>query len=168
MIILAIIPARGGSKGVPRKNIRPLGGKPLIAHTIEVALKTKEIGRVIVSTDDEEIRMVALGYGAEVPFLRPKELAQDDTPDRHYLVHALDWLRVNEHYIPDVVLLLRPTSPFRRVEHIERVLVMMKTMKADSIRTVTLVEGTQHPYWMYHLDDAGRARPFIEGIEIEK
>jgi CMP-N,N'-diacetyllegionaminic acid synthase len=165
--ILAVIPARGGSKGVYKKNIRPLAGKPLIAHTIETALKAARINRVIVSTDDEDTRDIAMACGAEVPFLRPAELARDDTPDKPVLVHVLQWLEINEGYCPEVVLWLRPTVPLRTVEIIDAALDLLEATGADSVRTVTLVEGVHHPYWMYGMDEGSRAQPFIDGIRVE-
>src|SRR3989344_749868 len=111
--ILALIPARGGSKGVPGKNIRLLAGAPLIAHSIRAAQESNYIDRVIVSTDDEKIAEVARIYGAEVPFLRPKEFAQDLTPDYPVFEHCLQWLAANENYRPDIVVHLRPTGPLR-------------------------------------------------------
>jgi len=111
--VLAVIPARGGSKGIPRKNIRDFAGAPLIAWSIAAALRAETVTRVIVSTDDEEIAGVAREWGAQTPFLRPAELAQDDTTDYPVFRHALDWLAAHEDYHPDVVVQLRPTSPVR-------------------------------------------------------
>ena len=111
--VLALIPARGGSKGIPGKNIRSFSGYPLIAYSIAAGLQSERVTRVIVSTDDPEIAQVAKAYGAEVPFLRPSELAQDQTLDLPVFKHALDWLRENESYQPELVVQLRPTSPIR-------------------------------------------------------
>jgi len=111
--VLALIPARGGSKGVPGKNIARLGGHPLIAYSIEAARQSKTVERIIVSTDSPEIAAVARAYGAETPFLRPAELAADASPDRDFLVHALDWLAANEGAEPELILHLRPTTPLR-------------------------------------------------------
>ena len=166
MKILGIIPARGGSKRVPKKNIRPLLGKPLIAYTIEVALRARCIDRLIVSTDDDEIAHIAQKYGAEVPFMRPSELAQDDTPDQPVFRHALDWLKEHEGYAPDLVLNLRPTTPFKTPEIIEEVVRRMVDTNADVVRTMSRVDGVYHPYWMYRLSDEGRARPFVNGIKV--
>lgn len=126
--IIAIIPARGGSKGIPRKNIRLLHGKPLIAWTIETALSTSCLKRVIVSTDDEEIAEVAEKYGAEVPFLRPKKYAQDDTTDMPVYEHTLHWLEENERYIPDIVVWLRPTAPLRTSEDIKNAVNILRRL----------------------------------------
>ncbi len=113
MKILAIIPARGGSKGLKNKNILPLLGHPLIAYSIKASLDSKRINRVIVSTDSKEIAVVAKQYGAEVPFMRPAEIAQDMSTDMEMFLHALGWLKKNEDYVPDIIVHLRPTSPVR-------------------------------------------------------
>ena len=110
---LALIPARGGSKGVPRKNIKKLDGRPLIAHTIEAACEADRIDRTVVTTDDEEIRAVAQEHGAEVPFLRPAELATDEAPTEPVIEHALSYLYDTEGFECDAVVLLQPTSPLR-------------------------------------------------------
>src|SRR3989344_1993183 len=117
--ILGIITARGGSKGIPRKNIKDLCGKPLIAYTIEAAKDSGVFSRLIISTDDQEIADVAKQYGAELPFMRPAELAQDATPHVPVLQHAVSWLRDNEHFFPDYVMILQPTSPMRQDFHIK-------------------------------------------------
>lgn len=163
--IIAIIPARGGSKGIPKKNIRILHGKPLIAWTIETALSTSCLKRVIVSTDDEEIAEVAKKYEADVPFLRPKEYAQDDTTDMPVYEHTLHWLEENERYIPDIVVWLRPTAPLRISEDIENAVDILIKAGTDWVRSVC--EVNHHPYWMYRLEN-GRMEPFIEGISIGK
>ena len=108
--IIALIPARGGSKSIPRKNIYPVAGKPLIAHSIRQALESKYISRVIVSTDDEEIADVSRQWGAEVPFMRPAEFSQDQSLDIEVFDHALRWLKKNEAYEPELVVHLRPTG----------------------------------------------------------
>ncbi|MHB1385272.1 MAG: acylneuraminate cytidylyltransferase family protein, partial [Bellilinea sp.] len=113
--VLAVIPARGGSKGIPHKNIRPFAGHPLIAYSIMAARQAETVTRVIVSTDDPQIAAAAREYGAEVPFMRPDELAQDHTLDLPVFQHALAWLIANEAYSPDVVVHLRPTSPVRPI-----------------------------------------------------
>ena len=104
--VLAIIPARGGSKGIPRKNIRPFAGYPLIAYSIEAGLRAETVTRVIVSTDDEEIASVAREYGAEAPFLRPAEFARDDSTDLPVFTQALDWLKIHEGYEPEIMVQL--------------------------------------------------------------
>ncbi len=143
--ILAIIPARGGSKGIVGKNIKELNGKPLIAYTIEEAKKSKYINRIIVSTDNEEIANVSKKYGAEVPFLRPLELAQDDTPTIECVIHMLNVLKENENYIPDYVCLLQCTSPLRTFNDIDGTIEKLLSTGLDSAASVCEVEV--NPYW---------------------
>ncbi len=138
MITCSVITARGGSKGVPGKNLRPAGGKPLIAWTIEAARSARQIDRVIVSTDSEEIRAVALQCGAEAPFLRPAELAQDNTPGVAPVIHAAQWLAQHQNYSPDCILLLQPTSPFRGSEDIDNSTAM--AVNAISFRSSQKLE----------------------------
>jgi CMP-N-acetylneuraminic acid synthetase len=148
MPLLTLIPARGGSKSIPRKNLKPLGGHPLIAWSIAAALQAECKPRVIVSTDDEEIATVAREYGAEVPFMRPAELAQDRTLDLPVFQHALGWLEEKEGYLPGIVIQLRPTSPFRPAGMIdEAVRILRAHPEATSVRgehrtTVELPERT--------------------------
>src|SRR5512139_3426113 len=133
--ILALIPARGGSKGIPRKNIRSFAGYPLIAWSIAAAKQSSCVTRIIVSTDDEEIASVAREYGAEAPFLRPAELAQDNTTDLPVFEHALQWLADNEGYKPDVLVQLRPTSPIRPKDCVDNaVRILMEHADADCVR----------------------------------
>ena len=139
---LAIIPARGGSKGVPRKNIKELAGKPLIAWTIEEAKKSKYIDRLILSSEDDEIIEVAKKYGCEVPFKRPLELAQDDTPGIGPVLHAIEQC---PGY--DYVVLLQPTSPLRTVGDIDGCIEKLLENNADFCVSVT--EPDKSPYWMY-------------------
>lgn len=159
MEILAIIAARRGSKGIPGKNIVQLGSKPLIAWSILTAQQTKSINRVVVTTDSKEIADVALRYGAEVPFIRPKELSLDDTSGMLPILHAVEWLSVNENYHPDYVINLQPTSPLRTVEDIEKTINILIEKGADSVVSVTPVE--QHPYWMKLVDRAGLMTDFV-------
>ena len=130
---VAIIPARGGSKGIPKKNLTALRTKPLLVYAIEVGLESKEIDRVILSTDEPEIAEVGIKYGAEVPFLRPAELAQDDTPDRPVFIHLIEWLRNNEGYVFDCLINLRCTTPLKKVEHIRQALHLMNTEDCSSV-----------------------------------
>lgn len=154
--ILAIIPARGGSKGVPGKNIRNLAGKPLIAWTIAAAKKSELLTRFIVSTDSGEIAKAAMTYGAEVPFLRPVDISQDLSTDIEFLTHAVDFLKEKEGYEPDVVLRLPPTSPLRTAAHIdEGIKTLIDNPDADSCRPIT--EAPKHPYKMWRV---------IEGVSI--
>lgn len=160
---LAIIPARGGSKGVPRKNIRLVAGKPLIAWTIEAAKACSLLNRVIVSTDDEEIARVARTSGAEVPFLRPAEFARDTTPDLPVCRHALQWLAEHDGFRPDVVVWLRPTAPLRTSQDIAEAVRSLCDSDADCVRSVCAVE--HHPYWMYRLED-GQLMPLMNHVKI--
>ncbi len=161
MEILGIIPARGGSKGVPRKNIRSLAGKPLIAWTIEAARQSKLLTRLIVSTDDPEIAEVARFYGAEVPFLRPAEISHDLATDVEFLLHALDFLKEKEGYEPDIVLRLPPTSPLRTGAHIdEGIETLLRDPEADASRPIS--EAPKHPYKMWKIDATGKyIEPFL-------
>ncbi len=165
MHILALIPARGGSKSVPRKNLRPLHGKPLIAYSIEHACNAKLVTRVVVTTDDEEIASVARRHGAEVPFLRPAALAGDLSLDIDYHRHALDWLEGNEGYVPEMVVNLRPTHPVRTPGTIDRAIRLFAAHpEADSLRSVLLADRT--PFKMWRMDADGYLVPvaFLEGV----
>jgi YrbI family 3-deoxy-D-manno-octulosonate 8-phosphate phosphatase len=149
--VLAIIPARGGSKGIPRKNIRLFAGYPLIAYSIAAGLQAKSVTRVIVSTDDEEIAGVARRFGAEVPFLRPKELAGDRTLDLPVFQHALAWFTEHENYSPDVVVHLRPTTPLRPPGLVDRsVQILLEHSEADSVRGLT--PASQNPFKMWLME----------------
>lgn len=157
---IGLIPARGGSRGVPGKNVRPVAGKPLLAWTIETALACPSLQRVILSTDSEEIADLGREYGAEAPFLRPGALAQDGTPDLSVYQHAISWLQGQEGRGPDVVVWLRPTTPLRTVEDVEGALRLLVESGADCVRSVCAVE--HHPYWMKRLD-GDRLQPFVDG-----
>ncbi len=161
MEILAVIPARGGSKSIPRKNIKLLAGKPLIAWTIEAAKKSKYLIRVIVSTDDPEIAAVAKKFGAEVPFLRPAEISGDLATDVEFLTHALDFLKQEENYEPDIILRLPPTSPLRLAAHIdEGIEILLKNPEADACRPIC--EAPKHPYKMWKIGEDGKyLEPFL-------
>ncbi len=143
--ILAVITARGGSKGIPGKNIKSLGGKPLIAYTIEVAKRSKLITHLIVSTDDEQIAAVCREYGAEVPFIRPKELAQDNTPHLPVMQHATDFMEKKLGITFDIVVILQPTSPFRTVEDLDDTIQKLIDAGAESAVSVCEIEGRHHP-----------------------
>lgn len=161
---LALIPARGGSKGIPRKNIKPFAGFPLIAWSIAAARQSSQVTRVIVSTDDEEIAAVAREYGAETPFLRPAELAQDNTTDLPVFEHALHWLEQNEGYQPEVVVQLRPTSPIRPQGMVdEAIRLLLAHAGADCVRGV--VPAGQNPFkmWRFH----GKDQPLTPLLEVE-
>lgn len=150
--VLAVVGARSGSKNIPDKNIKPLFGKPLIAWIIEAGKKSKYINKLIVSTDSEEYAKIAKEYGAEVPFIRPAELAQDSTPDFDFLYHAAIWMRDNAGYQADIILRLPPTTPLCTAEHIDTcVELLINDEKADSSRAITKV--SKHPYKMWKIED---------------
>lgn len=160
MKIVAIIPAKGDSKRVPGKNLRMMLGKPLIAWAIETAKNSARIDRVIVSTSDEEISRVAKKYGAEVPFMEPAEIAAGGGNIEGALLHAIEWLKKNENYVPDAVVLLQTTNPLRRAEDIDNAIEQFKKSGADSTVAVCSALGNHNPAWMLMLDDAHGARMF--------
>jgi CMP-N,N'-diacetyllegionaminic acid synthase len=155
MSVLALIPARGGSKGVPRKNVRALGGKPLIAWTIEAARQAHSVSRIVVSTEDEEIAAVARAYGAEVPFMRPHALAQDTTPGMDVVFHALDQLDGC-----DDVLLLQPTSPLRTAQDIDAIAELRARAQAPA--AVSVSAAHHPPQWMYRMEHPAQLRPLLD------
>lgn len=157
--VLGVIPARGGSKGIPDKNIRDLHGKPLIAYTIEAALESRNIGRVVVSTDNPLIAQVARDLGAEVPFMRPASLAVDDTPMLPVLGHALQTLNTAGGHF-DTVVCLQPTSPLRKARQIDEALDLFSKSPYPALVSVCRVR--ESPYWMLEVEN-GIGRPFIEG-----
>ncbi|MCT4605042.1 MAG: acylneuraminate cytidylyltransferase family protein [Marinisporobacter sp.] len=157
--IVAIIPARGGSKGVPKKNIKLLNNKPLIAYTIEEALKSKYIDRVIVSTDDLEIKHIAKKFGAEVPYLRPAELATDDSPTIDTVMHMVKFLKYTEKYHSEYICLLQCTSPLRTFEDIDRTIKKMIDTGMDGAVSVCKVEV--NPYWT-NVFNGDRLEYFLE------
>ncbi len=162
--ILALIPARGGSKGIPRKNIRNFAGYPLIAWSIAAAKQSELVRRVIVSTDDDEIAAVARECGAETPFLRPAEFAQDNTTDLPVFEHAIQWLEANEGYHPEIVVQLRPTSPIRPkglLDHAIRIL--LEHSDADCVRGV--VPAGQNPFKMWRF--SGEDRPMQPLLTVD-
>ncbi len=144
MRVLAIIPARGGSKGIPMKNIQKISGKPLIAYTILAAKKSKQIDKIIVSTDNIRIAQIAKSYDVEVPFLRPKKLSNDKSSTIDAIKHGLDFLFVNQSYVPDIILILQPTSPLRTTKIINKSIEMLKKSNASSILAVSKIKT--HPY----------------------
>ncbi|MBK8428178.1 MAG: acylneuraminate cytidylyltransferase [Lewinellaceae bacterium] len=162
--ILALIPARGGSKGIPRKNIREFAGYPLIAWSIAAAKRSSLVTRVIVSTDDEEIAAVAREWGAETPFLRPDELAQDKTTDLPVFEHALKWLEDVEGYRPEIVVQLRPTSPIRPQTMVDDAIqILLNHKDADCVRGV--VPAAQNPFKMWRFN--GEGKPLAQLLEVE-
>ena len=161
MNTFALIPARGGSKGIPRKNIKTIAGKPLIVWTIEAALRSPMLRAVVVSTDDPEIAEVARRAGAQVPFMRPAQLAQDQTPGLDPVLHALDQL---PQY--DSVLLLQPTSPLRTTDDIEGFLNLVAQKKTPSAVSVT--EADTHPYWTYRLNTDQTMARFVDVAPVAR
>ena len=137
MDVLTVITARGGSKRVPHKNVLPLGGKPLLAWTIQAALETKISQRIIVSTDNEDISAIARKWGAEVPFIRSEELSNDKASSEDVVMNALDWLKEQGETIPECLLLLQPTSPFRSPQDIEAAVSMFQEKKAEAVISVS-------------------------------
>jgi CMP-N-acetylneuraminic acid synthetase len=165
MTVLGLIPARGGSKGVPGKNIKPLGGKPLICWTIDAALGAGRLDRIIVSTDCEKIAAVAKAAGAEVPFLRPRHMAADTTTDGPVMTHAMNWLAENENRPVSMLAYLRPTTPFKSPRIIDHCISVLDANAAfTGVRTITRVEGVHHPYWMHRVT-GGTLGPFIDGLD---
>lgn len=162
--VLALIPARGGSKGLPNKNIARVGGKPLIAWTILAAQQVKSVDRIVVTTDSPEIARIARDYQAEIPFLRPPELALDDTPGMAPILHAIQWLETNQNYCPDYVMCLQPTSPLRSSQDIEAAIQLALDKNADSVVSVSHVK--QHPQWMKGVDAEGRMVDYIPAADL--
>ena len=163
MKTVTLIPARGGSKGIPRKNIRDLNGKPLIAYTIEASLEAKSIDRTIVSTDDHDIALVSKEFGAEVPFMRPAELGQDHVLDFPVIKHTLEYLINVEKSQPEIIVYLRPTMPTRLPTEIDAVLsLFLQNEEADSIRTMRPVPYP--PYWMKRINELGYIEPYDQHV----
>lgn len=159
MEILAIIPARSGSKSVKNKNIRILNGKPMMAYSIEHALSCSRINRVIVSTDSEKYASIARQHGAEVPFIRPEEISGDESLDIEVFEHALKFLKENEDYIPDIVVQLRPTYPIRCIEDINNTIKMLiENETADSIRCLAPAKETPYKMWTHLISGQDKRR----------
>jgi CMP-N-acetylneuraminic acid synthetase len=159
--IVAIIPARGGSKGIPMKNLVKINEVPLICYSIKHALQCKLIDKVIVSTDSEEIAQASREAGAEVPFLRPKELAEDHVLDHPVYEHAIDFLLDQQGYKADIVVHLRPTAPFRRISWLdESIKLLIENKEANSVRSVSPVR--QHPYRMFEIKEDGFLDPLMK------
>jgi N-acylneuraminate cytidylyltransferase len=161
MKVMALIIARGGSQRVPNKNIRPLAGRPLIAYSIEAAKRSRYVNRILVSTDNDAIAEVALKEGAEAPFRRPAEISRSHSTELQAVEHALGWLRSHESYEPDLVVLLRPTSPLRTAATIDRgVELLLGDPEAHCVRTVRLC--SEHPHKMWVMErDGRRIRSFV-------
>lgn len=162
MEILALIPARGGSKRIPQKNIKIFSGNPLLAYTVKASLNSSLLTRVVLTTDDEEIRKIGLSMGLEAPFLRPKELAEDDTPSLPVIMHAVKFLEENENYRPDIIVILQTTSPLRTSTHIDDAVKIFLESKADSLVSVTEVPHNMNPYSVMKLQKNGTIKPFLK------
>lgn len=163
--ILVLIPARGGSKGLPGKNIKPLLGKPLIAWTIEQAKASKYVDRIITSTDDKKIAEISEKYGAIAPFLRPQEFARDDSKGIDVILHAMEWLKINNKP-SDLIMCLQPTSPLRTSEDIDNAIELLFSKRAQSI--ISVCETEHHPYWANILPEDKCMRNFIRKEAINK
>ena len=165
MRVLGIITARGGSKGIPGKNLKLLGGKPLIHYSIDAANDTP-LERLILSTEDPKIAEVARSLGCDVPFMRPAELARDETPHLPVIQHAVQWLIDHEAYRAEAVVILQPTSPLRSSADIAAALRMLELSGADSVVSVSEVSAHAHPMRMLHVDESGLAKLFVTGEPV--
>lgn len=165
MKILAIIPARGGSKGVPGKNIKLLGEKPLLAYTAEIALKSKYLTEVMMSSEDEQIIAVGKSLGIKVPFVRPTELAQDHTPTIDVIIHALQWYK-SQNVFFDAVCLLQATSPFRTVAFLDKAIEKFIKSTCDSLISVQKVPHEYNPHWTFEVDSDGNLKIATGETEI--
>lgn len=152
--ILGLIPARGGSKGIPRKNVRLLAGRPLLEYTAEAALAARRLSRVVLSTEDEEIAEIGRRCGLEVPFRRPPELARDETPMLPVVQHALRAVEATGERF-DAICLLQPTHPLRRAEDVDACMERFRESGADALVSVLPVPVEYNPHWVYFRDDAG-------------
>ena len=168
MKVLGVITARGGSKGIPGKNLKLLGGRPLIAYTIDVARQSDVFDRLILSTDEAAIAEAAQALGCEVPFLRPPELARDDTPHLPVMQHAVEWLAAHDGYRPDLVMILQPTSPLRRAEHVREAVSLAQTSGADSVVGVSAVPVHYHPLRTLRVEADGTATLFVTGEPVRR
>jgi len=164
--VLGLIPARGGSKAIPKKNIIPLAGQPLLAYTCEAALTSQRLTRVLLDTDDLEIAEVGRACGVEVPFMRPLDLAADATPILPVIQHALTWLKEQGNFLVDIVVLLQPTSPLRKAEHIDAAVDLLVESGADTVVSVVAVPHNFSPASVMLLDERGYLTPFEAGPMI--
>jgi CMP-N-acetylneuraminic acid synthetase len=165
--VLALIPARGGSKGVPRKNVRPLAGRPLVAYAADAARQSGVVDRIVLSTDDEEIASVGRASGIDVPFMRPAAIAADETPMLAVIEHAVAELSAGG-WTPDLIVLLQPTSPLRRPEHIRAAVALLRETGADAVVSVVALPRHLSPDYVMRIAD-GRLVPFLpEGAAITR
>ena len=168
MKVLGIITARGGSKGIPGKNLKLLAGKPLLAYTVETARRSGALDRVILSTEDEAIAKAGRDLGCDVPFMRPLDLAHDDTPHLPVIQHATRWMQERINYQPDAVMILQPTSPLRTGEDIAASIELLARSGADSVLSVNEMPVHTHPMRALRLDHAGNAVLFVSGEPVRK
>ncbi len=162
MSVIALIPARGGSKGIPRKNLVLLGGRPLLHYTAEAARQSRTVARVLLSTDNDEIAAAGRAAGLEVPFLRPADLADDGAPMVAVLRHALAWLETDTGTLPEALVLLQPTSPLRTAAHIDDAVHLLREKNAETVVSVVAVPHQFNPVSVLTMDD-GRLTPFLPG-----
>lgn len=168
MRVLGVVTARGGSKGIPGKNLKPLGGHPLIWHTLQSAAASRAFDRTILSTDDQAIAGYAQSMGCEVPFMRPPELARDQTPHLPVMEHAVRWMAEHEGYRPDAVMILQPTAPLRRALDINEAVRLLTTSTADSVVGVSRVSSHVHPLNTVRVADDGTATLFVSGEPLRR
>jgi CMP-N-acetylneuraminic acid synthetase len=166
--VLGVVTARGGSKALPGKNLKLLAGKPLIAYTIEAALQSEALDRLILSTDDPAIAAAGLASGCEVPFMRPAELARDETLHLPVVVHAARWMLEHEDYRADAVMTLQPTSPLRQAEDIRASIELLERTGADSVLSVSEVPAHAHPMRTLRLDAEDNAVLFVNGDPVRR
>lgn len=165
MRILGLIPARGGSKGVPGKNIKLLNNKPLLAYTSEIALQSKKLTELIISTEDHEIIEVAKKLGIKVPFIRPMSLAEDTTPTIDTIIHALEWYKFHNIYF-DAVCILQVTCPFRTVDFLNKAIETFIAQDSDSLVSVLRVPYVYNPHWTFEEDNEGNLKNATGDNEI--
>lgn len=166
--VLGVIPARKDSKRVKNKNIRPLNGEPLLLYTVRASLQSKLLDKIVLSTDSADIAEIGRRNKIEVPFIRPGNISTDESTDREYLAHCVEWYVTNRDYHPDFLVILRPTTPFKTAELIDEAIAIISERDVGSVRTVTRVTGVHHPYWMYLKDGDNLGRPFLPGISKKK
>jgi len=165
--MLGLITARGKSKGIPRKNLHPICGKPLLQYTCEAATRSK-LDRTIITTDDPEIAECARKLGVDAPFLRPDELSHDDSPSIDAARHCVEWLNINEDWQPDAVVLLQPTSPLRTHEHIDQAIALFENSGADSLLSVSQVPHNFSPYNVMELHDGWLTSFYKDDVNFDK
>lgn len=166
MKVLGVVTARAGSKGLPGKNLKLLAGKPLLAYTVEAAKASGAIDRLILSTEDEQIADAGGALGCDVPFIRPRDLAQDDTPHLPVIQHAVSWMADRASYRPDAVMILQPTSPLRQASDIRAAIELLDRSGADSVLSVSEVPAHAHPMRALRIDDTGAAVLFVTGEPV--